>query len=67
MPGAVFLDVADVERVAVLVGVDRLVLGAVVLEYALDIGIPTDEPYVADDQEDPQQPIEHDEQSYNFV
>ena len=52
----------DVEWVAVLVCVNRLVLRTVVHEHALDLGVATHEPDVGDDQEDAKCPVDDDEQ-----
>ena len=45
------------ELVVVLVSRDRLVLGAVVLEDAMDVLGPADQPEIADEQPDPEQPL----------
>ena len=58
MGGRVLADVLDDERVAVLERVDRHVLGAVVLEHALDVLGLGDQQQVADEDRDPDQALD---------
>src|SRR5207302_751546 len=51
----------DLELLARLVGVDRLVLGGVVLEDAAQVGQERDEREIADEHRDPDQPLDDDE------
>ena len=54
--GRVLADLVDGQRVAGLEGVDRHVLGAVVLEHAPDVRRPGDQQQVAEEDRDPDEP-----------
>ena len=56
--GGVLADVLRAERLAGLEGVDRHVLGAVVLEHAVDVRRAADHEQVADEDHDPRQALD---------
>ena len=56
--GRVLADLGDRERITGLEGVDRHVLGAVVLEDAADVGGAPDQDQVAEEDADPDQPLD---------
>ena len=58
MGGRVLADLVDDERVAGLQGMDRHVLGAVVLEHAPDVRGPRDQQQVAEEDRDPDQALD---------
>jgi len=55
------VDLVRLERDVVLVGGDRLVLGSVVLEHAVDILRAADQPQVANEERHPEHALEHED------